>query len=50
MLDKWLLVCGGFYYGTDTYTENRKNEKHPSETWTVDTDQTDVSVQEIVKG
>ena len=22
MLDKWLLVCGGFYYGTDTHTEN----------------------------
>merc|ERR1719192_309591 len=19
MMDKWLLVCGGFYYGTDTY-------------------------------
>ena len=24
MLDKWLLVCGGFYYGTDTHTENSK--------------------------
>ena len=22
MMDKWLLVCGGFYYGTDTYTQN----------------------------